>query len=121
MREKSSIRLSSKRGFTLLEIMISLAIIGMLLITLIYTLNYHLSIVEKHEFVTVAVFLAREKIDNLKDLPENVKGAFEEPYSDYSFEIEKRESSLSGAYDLYVTVRHGKEEIRLSKPVKTAM
>ena len=52
----------SLTGFTLLEIMIAVAIIGGLLVSLIYSLNYHLGIAERHEFATVASLLAKDKL-----------------------------------------------------------
>ena len=45
---------SRDNGFTLLEILIALAIVGGLLVTVIASLNYHLGIVERHETITVA-------------------------------------------------------------------
>jgi prepilin-type N-terminal cleavage/methylation domain-containing protein len=36
-----------QKGFTLLEVMISLAIVGGLLLTMIYSLNYHLGVAER--------------------------------------------------------------------------
>src|SRR5208337_2336842 len=52
----------SLTGFTLLEIMIAVAVIGGLLVSLISSLNYHLGIAERHEFVTVASLLAKDKL-----------------------------------------------------------
>jgi len=42
--------------------MISLAIVGGLLVTLIYALNYHLGIAERHRSVTISTALASEKM-----------------------------------------------------------
>ena len=67
---------SCMSGFTLLEIMIALAIVGGLLITLIYTLNYHLNLAERHETVTIASLLAREKIIEMEKSLGNKKGIF---------------------------------------------
>ena len=54
-----------QQGFTLLEVMVSLAIVGGLLMTLIYTLNYNLGITEKLFAVTTMTNLAKEKLDDM--------------------------------------------------------
>ncbi|MBI4688677.1 MAG: type II secretion system protein [Nitrospirae bacterium] len=108
---------SRKAGFTLLEIMISLGIIGVLLITLIYTLNYHLGIVERHETITTASLLAREKIE--EKYSGEKKGTFPEPYSSYSYEIGLSESAYPGVSEISVVVRRDKEEIRFAKLIES--
>ncbi len=107
-------------GFTLLEVMISLAIIGGLLVTLIYTLNYHISVIEKHEAVTIASLLAREKITEGRKLLENKKGAFPEPYSAYSYETSIRESSSPGISEISVAVKRDRDEVRFSELVMSS-
>ncbi len=107
-------------GFTLLEIMISLAIIGGLLVTLIYTLNYHLSIVGRHETITIASLLAREKIIEGEKSLESKKGVFPEPYPDYSYETTISESSFPGISELSVVVKRDKEKVRFSELVQSA-
>ena len=57
----------SKKGFTLLEVLIALAIVGGLLVTLIYSLNYHLGLVERQEIITVATLLAKGKMIDLEN------------------------------------------------------
>jgi len=52
------------RGFTLLEVMIALAIMGGVLLTVIGSFNYHLSIVDRDVGETEAVILGRAKLDD---------------------------------------------------------
>lgn len=52
------------RGFTLLEVMIALAIVAGVLLTVITTLNYHLSIVGQDAEETTAVLVGRAKLDD---------------------------------------------------------
>jgi general secretion pathway protein I len=106
------------KGFTLLEVMVALAIVGGLLVTVIYTLNYHLGIAERHETETVAMMLGREKLSELgKEITDN-KGDFEEPYSAYHYEIRVKESSYPGYPEVSVTVTNGDEKVVLKELVK---
>ncbi len=108
----------SRAGFTLLEIMIAVAVIGGLLVTLIYSLNYHLGIAERHEFVTVASLLARDKLTEVEGNPSVGKGEYPPPYSGYHFESEIKESSFPGFSEISVTVSRGKETVTFSDLVK---
>lgn len=91
--------------------MIALAIVGGLLVTLLYTLNYHLGIAERHEFVTVASFLARDKMLEAEKNPAPSKGTFPEPYSSYSYQTLIKDSSFPGLYEMSVTVSQGGREV----------
>ncbi len=103
-----------ERGFTLLEIMLAVAIMGGLLVTLIYSLNYHLGIAERHEFVTVATLLARGKLTEAEKNPADSKGDFPEPYSSYSFETKVKDSSYPGVSEISVSVAKGKDSVKIS-------
>ncbi|MBA4372453.1 MAG: hypothetical protein C0402_06280 [Thermodesulfovibrio sp.] len=106
------------KGFTLLEIMIALAIVGGLLVTLIYTLNYNLGIAERHEFVTIASMLAKNRLLELETTPVNAEGDFPEPHAGYHFTAEVKKYSFAGISQLSVTVRQDKQEIRFSRLVE---
>ncbi|GAB4417607.1 MAG: prepilin-type N-terminal cleavage/methylation domain-containing protein [Thermodesulfovibrionales bacterium] len=103
------------KGFTLLEVMISLAIVGGLLVTLIYTLNHHLGIAERHGVITISVALAKEKLYEMEKDPGVSKGFFSEPYSSFSYETNIRDSSFPGMSEITVVVRSGKESIAMSE------
>ncbi len=102
-------------GFTLLEILIALAITSGLLITLISTLNYHLSLVERHETITTATFLAKYKLISLEKKPENTKGSFEPPYEKYTYETNIKDSPYPHIKEIIVVVKSGKEEVKLNE------
>jgi general secretion pathway protein I len=102
-------------GFTLLEVLISLAIVGGLLVTLIYTLNYHLSVAERQKVVTVATLLAKNKIADLEKKPEDNKGIFDPPYDDYTYETSVKESPYIGVSEIAVVVKRESEEVRLNE------
>ena len=104
----------SLAGFTLLEIMVAVAIMGGLLVSLIYSLNYHLGIAERHEFVTVASLLAKDKLADVEKSPVSQEGNFPDPFSDYHFKSNVRESPYPGIAEITVTVSRGNESVKLS-------
>jgi general secretion pathway protein I len=114
-------RCKNQHGFTLLEVMISLAIAGGLLLTLIYTLNYHLGIAERQFTVTDIVNLACDKMGEVRKNPQNVQGHFPDPYGTLSYEtkVEKAPFSLADLSEITVTVRSGKEVVVLSEIIQT--
>lgn len=107
--------LCSTKGFTLLEIMLALAIVGGLLITLLYSLNYHLGIAESHETVTMATLLAKGKLLETEKNPSTTKGVFPDPYGQYHFTTEVKDSAYPGIIEFSVTVVNGKESVKLSE------
>ena len=124
-REKSrGLNLSglAEGGFTLLEIMISLAIIGGLLVTVIYTLNYHLSLAERQEFQTIATMLSKNKMAEAEKDPVASKGEFPEPYSGYRYATAISEAPYPGVSVLTVAVSRGKEDdVKLSEMIETGL
>src|SRR5512142_2404590 len=103
----------SARGFTLLEVMISVAIIGGLLVTVLSSLNYHLGIAQRHEFVTAATFLARGKLTEAERTPSSGQGDFPAPYTDYHYNTEVKASPWPGISEIHVTVSRGNEKVTL--------
>jgi general secretion pathway protein I len=106
-------------GFTLLEIMISLAIIGGLLVTVIFTLNYHLSLAERQEFLTIATMLSKDKMAEAEKNPVASKGEFPEPYSGYHYATAISESPYPDVSVITVTVSRGNEDVKLSAMTET--
>lgn len=93
--------------------MIAIAIVGGLLVTLIYTLNYHLGIAERQEFLTVASLLAREKMGEMEKKPESKQGDFPAPYSNYHFVTQLKESPFPDMSQISVVVSDGKDNVKL--------
>lgn len=104
---------SRQSGFTLLEIVITLAIVGGFLVTLIYTLNYHLTLAGRQESLTVAYLLARDKMDEMERNPASTKGEFPEPYSNYRYVTEIKSSLHPDMSEIHVEVSNGKESAEL--------
>jgi prepilin-type N-terminal cleavage/methylation domain-containing protein len=107
-----------KMGFTLIEVMISLAIVGGLLITLIYTLSYNLGITDRQFTVTNITNLAKEKIEELEVNPQEIKGRFPEPYDMLNYETKVKDSPFKGMSEIIVVVGDGKENITLSELIR---
>jgi prepilin-type N-terminal cleavage/methylation domain-containing protein len=107
-----------KRGFTLLEVMISLAIVGGLLITLLYTLSYNLGITERQFAVTNITNLAKEKIKEMEENPQENKGRFPKPYDTLNYEAKVKDSTFNGMSEIVVVVGDEKESITLSELIR---
>jgi prepilin-type N-terminal cleavage/methylation domain-containing protein len=104
-----------QNGFTLIEVMVGIAILGGLLVTLIYTLNYHLGLTERQFTITNITSLAREKIVEMETSPQEGEGKFPEPYEAYSYETKAKDSHISGMQEITVIVGDGKESIMLTE------
>jgi general secretion pathway protein I len=55
--------LGTAKGFTLLEVMISLAILSGVIVTVIASLNYHLSVLSYDIDLVTATIIGREKVE----------------------------------------------------------
>lgn len=110
---------NDRNGFTLLEVMISLAMVSVLIITVLYTLKHHLTIAQRHETATVAVMLAVEKLSELRQYPvlREQKGSFAVPYADYRYTVKVGKSSFAGISEITVIVSRDNEEVSLRKLV----
>jgi len=104
-----------RRGFTLLEVLLALALTGGLLVTLICTLNYQLTLTERQEKVMAATLLAKDKIADMEQNQETGKGFFEDPYESYSFETFIKDSPYAGISEIVVVVKADGEEVKLNE------
>ncbi|XOF32910.1 MAG: prepilin-type N-terminal cleavage/methylation domain-containing protein [Candidatus Electrothrix sp. YB6] len=86
---------SLQSGFTLLEVMIAVAVIAMSLVALLGSQSQSISIASISRFETTASMLARQKLAELQieDFEElsNGSGAFEDDFADYSWQTEVTE------------------------------
>jgi len=64
----------SCRGFTLIEVMIALAIISIALTVIIHTVNFQTGIAYNNTQKTILYQLAREKMYELQEAPHNSEG-----------------------------------------------
>lgn len=85
------------KGFTLLEVMIALAIMAGVILTVISSFNYHLDIVTRDREETIAILLARAKLDDpaVKTVEEN-KGTFAPDWPGITWETAQTPTELPG-------------------------
>jgi len=103
----------SRAGFTLLEVMVSVTIIGIALVTLIGSQSQSISIATSSRFETTASLLARQKMTELAlagfaDLQSD-EGDFDEEFYDYHWRVEIRDlgeddTGIKGGDDLLKAV-----------------
>ncbi len=74
-----------KTGFTLLEIMIALAIIGITVTVILSSVNFHTNIMHENTVTTQLYQLAKEKMFELEKSVLPSKGVFDTPKG-YSYE-----------------------------------
>lgn len=81
------------KGFTLLEVMIALAIMAGVILTVINSFNYHLSVVGRDREETIAVLLARAKLDDSSfNFTESGKGTFAPDWPGFTWRTDIRPS-----------------------------
>ena len=106
---------SDRSGFTLLEIMIALAIIGITLTVVIHTVNYHATVLYENTLTTEMYQVAKEKMYELEMNPVKSKGKIDETGLQYESTVTNVEEM--GLIELR-TVIYGKgKEVVLSELV----
>ena len=93
------------KGFTLLEVMIALAIMAGVVVTVLTAFNHHLSVVSRDREETVAVLLARAKLDEpgAADLA-GKKGTFAPQWPEIAWEATATPIEIPGIQRLTLTV-----------------
>jgi general secretion pathway protein I len=92
-------------GFTLLEVMIALAIMAGVILTVIGSFNYHLSMVERDRQETMAVLLGRAKLDDPDFRPGEVgKGNFAPERPEISWAVDVKPTDYPGVNRVILTV-----------------
>ncbi len=93
------------KGFTLLEVMIALAIMAGSVFTIMASFNHHIDIVTRDREETVAVLLARAKLED-PDMKSSsdTNGTFAPEWPDITWEITKTPTELSSLDRMVLTV-----------------
>jgi general secretion pathway protein I len=95
----------SAPGFTLLEVMIALAIMAGVILTVISSFNYHLSMVERDRQETMAVLLGRAKMDDPDFRPgEREKGTFAPDRPEIAWAVDIKPTDYPGVNRVILTV-----------------
>jgi general secretion pathway protein I len=107
------------KGFTLLEIMIALAIMTGVILTVISAFNYHLSLVARDREEITAMLLARAKLEELEmlkkeDLQGTKEGTFAPDRPEIAWKMEITPTALVIFKKMTLTVTWGTKKRTLS-------
>jgi len=105
--------LNCKGGFTLIEIMIALAIIGMVLATVLYTVNYHADIAYENAMLTEMYLLAKEKIREMELNPMESSGSI--PETDFRYRNTLNKMPELGIIEIRTTITGNNRDVTLKK------
>jgi general secretion pathway protein I len=107
--------MKSGPGFTLLEVMVALAIMAGVILTVISSFNYHLSVVNRDREETNAVILSRAKLDDPDFNPgDGEKGTFAPDWPDIAWKAEIKPTNYPGVKRLVLTVSWDTERKKLA-------
>ncbi|MBJ6799513.1 type IV pilus modification PilV family protein [Geomonas propionica] len=103
------------RGFTLLEVMIALAITAGVLLTVISSVNHHLARISEDTEETRAVLLGRAKLEDPEFAKKaDNKGDFAPDHPDHKWEREITKTEIPGLNMIRLTVTWNNDSKRLS-------
>lgn len=106
--------MKSEAGFTVLEVMIALAIMAGVILTVISSFNYHLSVVNRDREETIAVILARAKLEDPDFKPTNGgKGTFAPDWPDISWKADSQLTDYPGVSRVTFTVSWDSERRKI--------
>jgi general secretion pathway protein I len=101
-----------KKGFTLLEVMIALAIMATVVLTLLGAVNYHLGIIAEERHSTDLTQMARFKLSEmeLQALPEKSEGTFAPLRPEVKWKTELVATELPSIRKLIIRVQRSGEK-----------
>jgi len=110
------------RGFTLLEVMVALAIMAGVIVTVLGSLNYHTGLLSTERDSTALTLLARTRLLELEQqpaLPQRSEGTFAPLHPDIIWRAELFPTPYPVLRKLVVKVQHsgGKQEVALVRYV----
>ncbi|OGU00071.1 MAG: hypothetical protein A2X80_11995 [Geobacteraceae bacterium GWB2_52_12] len=92
-------------GFTLLEVMVSLAIMAGVILTLLGSVNFHLGIIANERDSTTMTLLARFRMTELEQSPVKGEGTFAPSHPELSWKADLLPADLPGLQKLVVRVK----------------
>lgn len=106
------------RGFTLLEVMVALAIIATTLVTLLGTHAMSLNLAYKHKEQTLVGMFARQKMEEVLSMPydsvESDSGSFGPGHPEYEWELEVEESDIENLKQVSIIIKQPDGEFKLT-------
>ena len=109
----------ARQGFTLLEVMVALAIMAGVVLTVLGAVNYHLGIIANERDSTALTILARAKMAELEQEPIQAKseGSFAPAHPELKWQTELLPTKLPVLQKLVVRVRRDgdKQEVALER------
>ena len=102
----------SEKGFTLLEVMVALALLSGVIITILGSLNYHLGIVERDRDITIATMLAKEKLEEMKTggILQDKEGDFAPQFEKFRWKYDAEDLPIKGIQKISLSVSWGRNE-----------
>ncbi|MEI7816928.1 MAG: prepilin-type N-terminal cleavage/methylation domain-containing protein [Desulfuromonadales bacterium] len=92
-------------GFTLLEVMVSLAIMAGVILTVLGSVNYHIGIIANERDNTTLTLLARTRIVELEQAPVKGEGTFAPLNPELTWKSDLLPTELPGLQKLVVKVK----------------
>ncbi|MFA7062495.1 MAG: prepilin-type N-terminal cleavage/methylation domain-containing protein [Pedobacter sp.] len=112
-----SLQIGTRQGFTLLEVMISLAIMVTVILTVLGSVNYHLGVIANERDNTTLTLLARARMAELEQGPlqQKSEGSFAPIHPELKWQAELFPTELPALQKLVVRVRRDtdKQEVAL--------
>lgn len=103
--------LKHSAGFSLLEVMIALAIIATVLVTIIHTVNYQSNVAFEDTVITDMYLRAKQKLSDMESKPRDSSGQF--PDTDYFFTATAKRVAGTGMIEIKATVSADGKEVSL--------
>lgn len=91
-------------GFTLLEVMIALAIMVGVILTLLGAVNYHIGVLAEERDSVAMTLLARARMAEVEQLPVKGEGSFAPAHPELRWKVELLPASFPGLQKLVVRV-----------------
>ncbi len=88
--------MSEEKGFTLLEVMIGLAIVAGAVVTLLGAVNYNLAVASRSKDSVAGAILGKEKAEEIRltGVPDVSTGVFSAPFENFSWRLDKKEEEF---------------------------
>ena len=100
---------SGTSGFTLLEVMVALAIMAGVIITLLGSVNYHLGIIAGERDSTALTILARNRMAEMGDTPVKGEGTLAPAHPELSWKADLLPTDIPVLQKLVVKVKRGSD------------